>query len=81
MNADVPVESPDIVLKSIENRGGWLELGFIRKNNSNPKGFKINVEVKDFCVRQKSILQKDDETVIRVPLPDWPSPKLNYFIK
>ena len=81
MKAEIPEKIPDLSLEKIKIAEGWLLLSFRKKDDSDPKGFKIIVEIEDFCSEQKSIPQKDDEIRIRVPLPNRPIFKLKYALE
>lgn len=80
MRVEIPQHIPELSLTKTESDKGWLEMYFTQTDKSNPKGFKINVEIEDFCFRQKSISRSGEETRVRLPLPDQHEFKLTYFL-
>lgn len=81
MRADVPEKIPDLSLAKTEIRDGWLFLHFIQRNVFDTSGFRITAEIEDFCSINKSISQKTDKIIVRVPLPDRSDFELTYFLE
>jgi hypothetical protein len=81
MRADVPKKIPDLSLAKTEIRDGWLFLHFIHRNDCDTSGFRITAEIEDFCSIDKSISQKTDEIIVRVPLPDRSGFELTCFLE
>jgi hypothetical protein len=81
MKADIPERIPEISFKETSSQRGWLVLRFIQKDRSDPKGFKLNVEIKDFFSGRKSLSLTNGETRMRIPSPDRAPFELVYFLE